>query len=85
MWRVVWKLWSTSRSRITSFPPAVLSPSILALITSVTRPCARKLNAKDYIGASEEFEKWCKVKGNTVEGLLHRRHAEKMLFLRQEE
>jgi lysozyme len=22
-----------------------------------------KLNAKDYIGASEEFEKWCKVKG----------------------
>lgn len=41
----------------------------------------KKLNSGDYTGASCEFLKWCKDgRGNTMEGLLRRRQAEKELF-----
>lgn len=40
----------------------------------------RKLNAKDYAGASEEFIKWNHSGGVVVEGLTKRRLAEQALF-----
>lgn len=46
---------------------------------------ARKLNARDYIGAADEFPKWNKarVKGRLIalRGLTKRRSAERALFL----
>ncbi len=40
----------------------------------------RKLNKKDYAGASSEFEKWVYAKGKKLPGLVRRRKAEKDLF-----
>ena len=42
----------------------------------------KKLNAGDYIGASNEFEKWNKASGRVLTGLTRRRKAEKELFLK---
>lgn len=41
----------------------------------------KKLNAKDYLGASKEFERWNKAGGKVLNGLTRRRLAEKELFL----
>lgn len=41
----------------------------------------KKLNAKDFTGASEEFKKWNKGGGVPLKGLTRRRKAEKYLFL----
>lgn len=41
----------------------------------------KKLNAKDYTGASKEFERWNKAGGKVLNGLTRRRLAEKELFL----
>src|ERR1700712_3772891 len=41
----------------------------------------KKLNAKDYAGASLEFERWNKAGGKVLAGLTKRRLAEKALFL----
>lgn len=41
----------------------------------------KKLNAKDYVGASKEFERWNKAGGKVLNGLTRRRLAEKELFL----
>lgn len=41
----------------------------------------KKLNAGDYTGASEEFGKWTKAGGKTLQGLVKRRTEEKTLFL----
>lgn len=41
----------------------------------------RKLNAKDYAGASLEFTKWNRAGGSVLPGLTRRREAEKALFL----
>ena len=38
------------------------------------------LNAKDYSGAAEEFEKWDLASGKKIAGLLRRRIAEEDLF-----
>lgn len=40
------------------------------------------LNQGDYVGASNQFQRWNKVKGKEVEGLTDRRASEKSLFLR---
>ena len=40
----------------------------------------RKLNNKDYAGASSEFDKWVYAKGKKLPGLIRRRKAEKELF-----
>lgn len=40
----------------------------------------RKLNAKDYIGASDEFPRWCRSGRNVLRGLKRRRFAEAELF-----
>lgn len=40
----------------------------------------KKLNAKDYKGASEQFERWNKAGGKVLAGLTRRRAAEKTLF-----
>jgi lysozyme len=40
----------------------------------------RKLNNKDYAGASSEFDKWVYAKGKKLPGLVRRRKAEKELF-----
>lgn len=42
----------------------------------------RKVNAKDFIGASNEFLKWDKAGGKQLLGLTRRRQREKELFLR---
>ena len=42
----------------------------------------KKLNAKDYKGAADEFSKWTKVGGKTLNGLVRRRAAERALFLK---
>lgn len=41
---------------------------------------ARKLNAKDYNGASAQFLVWNKAGGKVMNGLVRRREAEKKLF-----
>lgn len=41
----------------------------------------RKLNAGDYQGAANEFERWNKAGGKVLAGLTRRRQAEKALFL----
>jgi len=41
----------------------------------------KKLNAKDYAGASLEFPKWNRAGGSVLAGLTRRREAEKALFL----
>ena len=40
----------------------------------------KKLNAGDYDGASQEFKRWNKADGQTLEGLTRRRAAEAALF-----
>lgn len=40
----------------------------------------KKLNAKDYKGASSEFLRWNKSNGKVLNGLIRRRKAEKALF-----
>ena len=42
----------------------------------------RKLNAKDYIGAANEFVRWNRAGGKVVDGLTNRREREKRLFLK---
>jgi GH24 family phage-related lysozyme (muramidase) len=42
----------------------------------------KKIQAKDYIGASNEFVKWNKAGGEVLAGLTRRRLAEKDLFLK---
>ncbi|MFX4209276.1 lysozyme [Aliarcobacter butzleri] len=42
----------------------------------------KKVNAKDFIGASDEFLKWDKSGGKQLLGLTRRRQREKELFLR---
>lgn len=51
-----------------------------ALSSSTLR---KKLNAKDYNGAANEFDKWVYASGQKFEGLVRRRAAEKKLFLKQ--
>lgn len=41
----------------------------------------KKLNTKDYAGASLEFPKWNRAGGRVLTGLTRRREAEKALFL----
>lgn len=41
----------------------------------------RKLNAKDYAGAANQFTRWNKADGKVLAGLTRRREAEKKLFL----
>lgn len=41
----------------------------------------KKLNAKDYFGASKEFSKWVYGGGKILPGLVKRREAERLLFL----
>jgi lysozyme len=41
----------------------------------------RKLNAKDYLGAADEFKRWNKGGGRVLQGLVRRREAERELFL----
>ena len=42
----------------------------------------KKLNNKDFLGASEEFKKWNKAGGKVMLGLTRRRESEKQLFLK---
>jgi len=46
-----------------------------------TSTLLKKVNAKDFIGASEEFDKWVHGGGKVLNGLVKRRKAEKELFL----
>ncbi len=41
----------------------------------------KKLNSRDYLGASEEFHKWDMAGGKHLPGLARRREAEKELFI----
>lgn len=43
----------------------------------------RKLNAKDYKGAADQFERWNKAGGKVMNGLTRRREAERNLFLKK--
>lgn len=42
----------------------------------------RKLNAKDYKGAADQFLVWNKAGGKVMNGLVRRREAERNLFLK---
>lgn len=42
----------------------------------------KKLNAGDYNGAAEEFERWTLCNGKPLAGLIRRRQAERSLFER---
>ncbi len=41
----------------------------------------KKLNAKDYAGAADQFPRWNKGGGKVLKGLVRRREAERALFL----
>jgi len=41
----------------------------------------RKINAKDYKGAADEFPRWNKAGGKVIKGLVRRRAAERKMFL----
>ncbi|USR72469.1 lysozyme [Acinetobacter junii] len=43
----------------------------------------KKLNAKDYQGAADQFPRWNKAKGKVLNGLVRRREAERALFLKK--
>ena len=43
----------------------------------------KKLNAKDYVGASNEFTKWIKAGGKVLDGLTLRRQSEHNLFIQK--
>lgn len=43
----------------------------------------KKLNAKDYAGAADQFLQWNKGGGKVMRGLVHRRAAERELFLKK--
>lgn len=47
-----------------------------------TSTLLKKLNNKDYKGASEEFLKWTRAGNKVLAGLTKRRNAEKALFLK---
>ncbi|HCW3086593.1 TPA: lysozyme [Enterobacter hormaechei subsp. steigerwaltii] len=46
-----------------------------------TSTLLRKLNVGDYTGAADEFLRWNKAGGKVLNGLTHRREAERALFL----
>lgn len=46
-----------------------------------TSTLLKKLNAKDYAGAANEFLRWDKAGGKSLLGLSRRRHSERALFL----
>lgn len=46
-----------------------------------TSTLLKKLNKKDYNGASNEFSRWNKSNGKVLKGLVRRRKEEKVLFL----
>lgn len=46
-----------------------------------TSTLLRKLNAGDYAGAADEFQRWNKAGGKVLTGLTRRREAERALFL----
>lgn len=41
----------------------------------------RKLNNKDYVGASREFPRWVYARGKKLKGLVNRREAERRMFI----
>ncbi|WP_336948622.1 lysozyme [Acinetobacter junii] len=43
----------------------------------------KKLNAKDYQGAADQFIRWNKGGGKVMKGLVRRREAERALFLKK--
>lgn len=43
----------------------------------------KKLNAKDYQGAADQFLRWNKGGGKVLKGLVRRREAERALFLKK--
>ncbi|MFW2152803.1 lysozyme [Acinetobacter gyllenbergii] len=43
----------------------------------------KKLNAKDYAGAADQFPRWNKGGGKVMKGLVRRRDAERALFLKK--
>lgn len=43
----------------------------------------RKLNARDYMGAADQFPRWNKAGGRVLNGLVKRREAERSLFLKK--
>jgi lysozyme len=43
----------------------------------------KKLNAKDYAGAADQFPRWNKGGGKVLKGLVCRRDAERALFLKK--
>lgn len=49
-----------------------------------TSTLLRKLNARDYAGAAEEFPKWNHQAGHVLDGLTTRRDAEQARFLSAE-
>lgn len=43
----------------------------------------KKLNAKDYLGAADQFLVWNRAGGKVLNGLVRRREAERNLFLKK--
>ena len=43
----------------------------------------KKLNAKDYVGAADQFLVWNKGGGKVLKGLVRRREAERALFIKK--
>ncbi len=52
-------------------------------VTPLTHTMGKLLNKNDYLGAAQQFERWCHVRSTVVFGLVRRRAAEKDLFLKR--
>lgn len=80
-----------AESAVERLVKAPLTDNQFAALVSFTFNCGggnlgkstllKKLNAKDYAGASFEFLKWNKAGGRVLAGLVRRRRAEMELFL----
>lgn len=53
----------------------------VTLVSGAPSSMLRLLNANDYAGAADEFDKWTKGGGAVLGGLVKRRRMEKTLFL----
>lgn len=82
---------ATAQAAVVHYVVVPLSPSQLAALTSLvynigaanfaSSTLVRKLNAGDYLGAADEFDRWIYAGGKTSDALRSRRAQEKALFL----
>jgi lysozyme len=62
-------------------PGSKTKDGIIRLKSGVPSTLLKKINNNDFVGAGQEFLKWCRADGIIMSGLERRREAERQLFL----